>query len=106
MSGFAIKVLSVVIFRSVALMVERRSPKPNVAGSSPAWPVSFNIVGTVIMKIFQFFKECGAELKKVVWPSRDDILSSVKVVLISTVVVAVILGLLDFLFNSGMNLVF
>ncbi len=58
------------------------------------------------MKIVQFFKECGAELKKVVWPSRDDALSSVKVVLISTIVVAVVLGLLDFLFTTGMQLIF
>ncbi len=58
------------------------------------------------MKLFQFFKECGSELKKVVWPTREDVLSSVKVVLISTIVVAVVLGVLDFLFNTGMNLVF
>lgn len=58
------------------------------------------------MKIVSFFKECIAELKKVVWPSKDDVISSVKVVLISTIVVAVILGLLDLLFVTGMNLLF
>jgi preprotein translocase subunit SecE len=58
------------------------------------------------MKVINFFKESVAELKKVVWPSKDDVFSSTKVVLISTIVIAVILGLLDFLFTSGMNLVF
>lgn len=58
------------------------------------------------MKIVDFFKESVAELKKVVWPGKDIVISSVKVVLISTVVVAVILGVLDLLFVSGMNLVF
>ena len=58
------------------------------------------------MKIVSFFKECIAELKKVVWPSKDDVISSVKVVLISTIVVAVVLGLLDLLFVTGMNLMF
>ena len=58
------------------------------------------------MKIVSFFKECIAELKKVVWPSKDYVISSVKVVLISTIVVAVILGLLDLLFVTGMNLIF
>ncbi|MCQ2981217.1 MAG: preprotein translocase subunit SecE [Treponemataceae bacterium] len=58
------------------------------------------------MKMVQFFKECGAELKKVVWPSKDDVLSSVGVVLVSTIIVAVVLGLLDFLFTTGMNLIF
>ncbi len=63
-------------------------------------------MGTVMSKIVQFFKECVAELRKVVWPSFDDVISSVKVVLVSTVIVAVILGLLDFLFTRGMTLVF
>lgn len=58
------------------------------------------------MKIVSFFKECIVELKKVVWPSKDDVISSVKVVLISTIVVAVVLGLLDLLFVTGMNLIF
>ncbi|HOE08878.1 MAG TPA: preprotein translocase subunit SecE [Treponemataceae bacterium] len=57
-------------------------------------------------KIVQFFKESVAELKKVVWPGKDDVVSSVKVVLISTLVVAVVLGLLDLLFVTGMNLIF
>ena len=57
-------------------------------------------------KIVQFFKESIAELKKVVWPGKDDVVSSVKVVLISTLVVAVVLGLLDLLFVTGMNLIF
>lgn len=57
-------------------------------------------------KIFGFFKECGAELKKVTWPTRDDVVSSVKVVLVSTIVIAVILGALDFFFSAGMSLVF
>ncbi len=87
-------------------MVERRSPKPNVAGSSPAWPVFFYMGIGIIMKVINFFKESAAELKKVVWPSKDDVFSSTKVVLISTVVIAVILGLFDYLFTSGMNLVF
>ena len=52
-------------------------------------------------KIGQFFRESKAESKKVVWPSRDDVVSSIKVVIISTIVVAVILGLLDFAFTEA-----
>ena len=58
------------------------------------------------MKIVQFFKESVAELKKVVWPTREDVVSSVKVVLISTVIVALLLGSLDMLFTAGFNFVF
>lgn len=57
-------------------------------------------------KIVKFCKECVAELKKVVWPTRDDVISSVKVVVISTIVVAVVLGLLDYLFTEGLRLIF
>ena len=57
-------------------------------------------------KIIRFFLLFIAELKKVVWPSRNDAVSSVKVVFISTIIIAVILGLLDLVFVTGMNLVF
>ena len=57
-------------------------------------------------KVFGFFKECGAELKKVIWPTRDDVVSSVKVVIVSTIIIAAILGLLDILFSYGMSLAF
>jgi preprotein translocase subunit SecE len=57
-------------------------------------------------KVIVFFRECAAEMKKVVWPTRDDVGSSVVVVLISTVVIAVILGLLDLVFVTGMNFIF
>ena len=51
-------------------------------------------------KVIQFFKESRAELKKVVWPTKDDVISSIKVVIISTIVVALILGLLDLGFSE------
>ena len=51
-------------------------------------------------KVIQFFKESRAELKKVVWPTRDDVISSIKVVIISTILVALILGLLDLGFTE------
>ncbi len=57
-------------------------------------------------KVVGFFKECAAELRKVVWPSRDDVVSSVKVVIVSTIFIAIILGVLDLLFTTGMRVVF
>ncbi len=49
-------------------------------------------------KIVGFGKECLVELRKVVWPTRDDVISAVKVVLVSTVIVAFFLGVLDAFF--------
>ena len=56
-------------------------------------------------KIIQFFKESRAELKKVVWPTKADVLSSIKVVIISTIVVAILLGLLDLGFSELFRLI-
>jgi len=57
-------------------------------------------------KVIQFIKESVAELKKVVWPGRDDVISSVKVVIVSTVIIAAVLGLIDFLLLLGIRAIF
>jgi preprotein translocase subunit SecE len=57
-------------------------------------------------KIVQFIKESYAELRKVIWPSREDVISSVKVVIVSTVIVAAVLGLVDFLLLRGITAIF
>ncbi|MDA8426365.1 MAG: preprotein translocase subunit SecE [Treponema sp.] len=57
-------------------------------------------------KIMQFFKESYAELRKVVWPSRDDVISSTKVVIVSTIVLALVLGSIDFLLVAGIDVIF
>ena len=56
-------------------------------------------------KVIQFIKESRAELKKVVWPTRDDVVSSIKVVIVSTILVALILGLLDLGFSELFRIV-
>jgi preprotein translocase subunit SecE len=58
------------------------------------------------MSIVQFAKESYAELKKVIWPGRDDVISSVKVVIVSTIIVAAILGLIDALLLFGIRALF
>jgi preprotein translocase subunit SecE len=57
-------------------------------------------------KFVQFVKESYAELRKVVWPSRDDVISSVKVVIVSTVLFAAVLGLVDVLLLLGVQAIF
>jgi len=57
-------------------------------------------------KIVQFFKDSYAELRKVVWPSKEDVIASTKVVIVSTVVMAVILGLIDFVLVAGIDVIF
>jgi preprotein translocase subunit SecE len=57
-------------------------------------------------KIILFFQESFAELKKVTWPSRDEVISSTKVVLVSTIVIAAVLGLVDFLLVKLVDWIF
>ena len=57
-------------------------------------------------KIVQFIKESYAELRKVIWPGREDVISSVKVVIISTVIIAAVLGLMDVLLLLGVQVIF
>jgi preprotein translocase subunit SecE len=57
-------------------------------------------------KLVHFIKESYVELRKVVWPGRDDVISSVKVVIISTVIIAAVLGLVDVLLLFGIRLIF
>ena len=57
-------------------------------------------------KLVQFIKESYAELRKVVWPGWEDVVSSVKVVIISTIVFAVVLGLADVLLLLGVQAIF
>jgi preprotein translocase subunit SecE len=57
-------------------------------------------------KLVQFVKESYAELRKVVWPGREDVISSVKVVIISTVIFAAVLGLVDVLLLLGVQAIF
>ena len=56
-------------------------------------------------KVIQFILESRAELKKVVWPTKEDVFSSIKVVLISTIIIAVILGALDLGFSELFRIV-
>jgi preprotein translocase subunit SecE len=57
-------------------------------------------------KIIVFFQESFAELKKVTWPGRDEVVSSTKVVLVSTIVIAAVLGLVDFILVKLVDLIF
>ncbi len=57
-------------------------------------------------KIIQFFKESYAELKKVTWPSREEVISSTKVVIVSITIIAIALGVVDFLLFKGIDLIF
>ncbi len=46
-------------------------------------------------KLKNFFKEVRTEAKKVNYPTKDDLLGSTRVVIITVVIVSVFLGIVD-----------
>ena len=62
--------------------------------------------GGEMNRIVQFFRESYAELRKVTWPSREEVGNSTKIVLISVSLIAVALGLVDFVFFQAIDLIF
>jgi len=59
-----------------------------------------------MQRIIRFFKDSYAELKKVTWPSKDEVLSSTRVVIIAILAVAFALGLVDILLLNGITFFF
>ena len=57
-------------------------------------------------KIVSFFKESRQELSKVVWPTKEQVVISTRIVLVSVVIFAAILGLVDYLLLQGLYLIF
>ncbi|KPJ87958.1 MAG: preprotein translocase subunit SecE [Spirochaetes bacterium DG_61] len=51
-------------------------------------------------KIFNFIKESRAELKKVNWPSREEVLTSTRVVIISILIIAAVIALMDYVIKT------
>ena len=48
-----------------------------------------------MLKIGKFMSQVRAEMKKVSWPTRQELISSTVVVLISTILLAIFIGLCD-----------
>jgi preprotein translocase subunit SecE len=49
----------------------------------------------VFKKIRTFLKEVKIELKKVVFPDREAVINSTKVVIITVIIISIFLGLVD-----------
>ena len=59
------------------------------------------------MKIVTYFKDMYDELvHKTTWPTMQELGNSVIVVSIASLIIALIVFLMDFIFNVGMNLMF
>lgn len=55
--------------------------------------------------VVRYFRETWAELKKVRWPTRKEALNLTAIVLAVTFGMAIVLGLMDFLFSTELKFV-
>lgn len=63
-------------------------------------------MNTFIEKLKLFFSETRTELKKVTWPTREELRESTKVVVVSTFIVTIFVGVVDQILNRIIRLVF
>lgn len=54
-------------------------------------------------KIAEYFKGSIAEMKKVIWPSKKQTTTYTLVVIGMSIGIALFLGLLDYIFNIGLE---
>lgn len=60
----------------------------------------------MIERIKTYLAETRTELKKVTWPSRQDLIDSTRVVIIATLIMTVFIGLVDQVLSRIIKLVF
>ena len=73
-------------------MVERRSPKPEVVGSSPSAPAKLKIN---MKNPLKFLQEVKQEAFKVTWPTWKETLQGALMVFVMAVVMSLFFLLLD-----------
>jgi len=60
----------------------------------------------IIQKPINFLKEVRAELGKVAWSTREEIMQSTLVVIVTTAAVAVFIGVIDFGLGKVLSVIF
>ena len=60
----------------------------------------------VFARLALFIRQVIAELRKVIWPTRKELIAYTTVVVVFVVVMAAIIAALDFIFTKGVLLVF
>ncbi|PIU51343.1 preprotein translocase subunit SecE [Candidatus Desantisbacteria bacterium CG07_land_8_20_14_0_80_39_15] len=59
----------------------------------------------MINRFRQFLGEVNIEARKVVWPNRKELIASTTVVIVTALLVAIFIGLLDFVFSKLISLI-
>jgi len=63
----------------------------------------FKRIGNFFKGIGKYFKEVWAEVKKLTWPTKKELINYCLAVIAFCALMAIIIGLLDFAFGEGFN---
>ena len=95
------------LFTGIAQLVEHRSPKPRVVGSSPPSRAKKESSMKIIKTFINYCKACYDELAhKVTWPTRKELTQSAVVVLSASLIIAVVVWVMDVVFKAVMSSVY
>lgn len=56
-------------------------------------------------KVSTYFKGVKSEMKKVIWPSKKELINYTGVVIMISAIVAITVGILDLIIHSGLSLI-
>jgi preprotein translocase subunit SecE len=62
--------------------------------------------GSVFSRLALFIRQVVVELRKVIWPTRKELIAYTTVVVVFVVVMAGIVAVLDYVFTKGVLLIF
>lgn len=57
-------------------------------------------------KIKKYLKEVAAELRKVTWPTKDELVGSTIVTVVVSFIVAIFIGIVDRILSLGIKAIF
>lgn len=86
-------------------MVERRSPKPKVVGSSPIAPAIYNNIMKSLAGLLNYFGQVKNEFKYIRFISKKELYQISILVLTCVVIFAVVFSLFDLLVSTVVKLI-
>ena len=83
-------------------MVERRSPKPEVVGSSPSAPANLE---SIMKNPLKFIQEVKQETFRITWPTKKDTMMGAVMVFALASIAAIFFLILDQILRFFLNLI-
>ena len=83
----------------LSIMADKTEKKPGFVAKAKAAVKGF------CARVAKFFRDTKSELKKVVWPSKQDVKTNTIVVLVTVAIAAVVMILLDAIFGGILGLI-